>query len=347
MALKDAFDINGVRTSMCNRAYLALYPPATVTAVAIAHVVEGGACIVGKTKLSAFLSREEPTESVDFQTAWNPRADGYQTPGGSSSGSAAAVAAYDWIDIGIGTDTNGSIRRPAQCNGVFGLRPSQGVFSQEGMFTVFKHFDVPGIFARDLSKLASFAEIWYGNRLNNDSTTVALHPKLIVPLDFTADEETPQKSIVLELVKDLEAHLMIKADRVKITDLWAQNPPSGAKGQCLHDFLEKVGKDSFLYANYHSAKGFRDGYREAFGKAPFASPFVQWRWKVGSTITKEEYEESMRRMNVYKQWFLDVVMQVGVKNSFVVMQSEDVTPKYRDDSPPFVSDHLIYSAKDC
>lgn len=66
MAVKDAFDINGVRISLCNRAYLALYPPATVTAVAIAHVVEGGACIVGKTRLSPFLSREEPAESVDF-----------------------------------------------------------------------------------------------------------------------------------------------------------------------------------------------------------------------------------------------------------------------------------------
>ena len=83
---------------MCNKAYLELYPPANVTAKAIAHIVEGGASIVGRTKLCSFLSREEATESIDFQT-----------PGGSSSGSAAAVATYDWIDIGIGTDTNGSI----------------------------------------------------------------------------------------------------------------------------------------------------------------------------------------------------------------------------------------------
>lgn len=82
------------------------------------------------------------------------------------------------------------------------------------MFTLFKHFDVPGLFARDLSKLGSFAEKWYGNRLNKNPTTVALHPKLIVPLDFTADEETLQNSIILEFVEDLEAHLMIKADRV-------------------------------------------------------------------------------------------------------------------------------------
>ena len=55
--------------------------------------------------MSQFLSREEASESVDFQTAWNPRADGYQTPGGSSSGTASAVAAYERVDIGIGTDS--------------------------------------------------------------------------------------------------------------------------------------------------------------------------------------------------------------------------------------------------
>ena len=117
-------DLESLQTSMCNKSYLQLYPAATATATAIVNIIQGGAFIVGKTKLSSFLSREEATESIDFQTAWNPRADGYQTPGGSSSGSAAAVAAYDWIDIGIGTDTNGSIRRPAQCNGVFGKQES-------------------------------------------------------------------------------------------------------------------------------------------------------------------------------------------------------------------------------
>lgn len=92
---------------MCNRAYLGLYPPARFTAPAIAGIISGGASILGKTKLSSFLSREEPSESVDFQTPWNPRGDGYQTPGGSSSGSGVATAAYDWVDIGIGTDSKG------------------------------------------------------------------------------------------------------------------------------------------------------------------------------------------------------------------------------------------------
>ena len=103
--MKDAFNLKGVRTSLCNRAYLDLYPPATSTAPCLQGLVSGGGEILGKTKLSMLLSREEPSESVDFPTAWNPRGDGYQSPGGSSSGSAVAVGAYNWVDIGIGTDS--------------------------------------------------------------------------------------------------------------------------------------------------------------------------------------------------------------------------------------------------
>ena len=71
----------------------------------VEKLLEAGTPILGKTKLSPFLTREEPSEATDFQTAWNPRADGYQSAGGSSSGSAAAVAAYDWLDVSIGTDS--------------------------------------------------------------------------------------------------------------------------------------------------------------------------------------------------------------------------------------------------
>ncbi|KAJ4402242.1 hypothetical protein N0V85_005352 [Neurospora sp. IMI 360204] len=54
--------------------------------------------------MNSFANWEEPIEYVDYQAPWNPRGDQYQSMGGSSSGSAAAVAAYDWLDIAIGTD---------------------------------------------------------------------------------------------------------------------------------------------------------------------------------------------------------------------------------------------------
>jgi Asp-tRNA(Asn)/Glu-tRNA(Gln) amidotransferase A subunit family amidase len=55
--------------------------------------------------MNSLANWEEPTEYIDYQAPWNPRADRYQSPGGSSTGSASAIAAYDWLDIAIGTDS--------------------------------------------------------------------------------------------------------------------------------------------------------------------------------------------------------------------------------------------------
>ncbi|KAI4092830.1 MAG: hypothetical protein L6R37_007510 [Teloschistes peruensis] len=245
--------------------------------------------------------------------------DSPETTGGSGSGSATAVAAYEWVAIGIGTDTNGSIRRPAQCNGVFGLRPSQGVFPQDGMFTVFKTFDVPGNFARDLDKLASFATKWYGDRLPKKSTKHLLS-RIVLPIDLLPEDDTPQQRVFLDFLKDFETHMGITADRISVSALWAENPPKEADGQGMHD-----------------AAAFRDKYLQLHGRQPFVSKFVQWRWNVGSKVSKEEHEEAMQRMKAYEDWVLDTVLQMGKRNTFVVMQSEDVTPKYRDDPLPLVS----------
>ena len=105
VAVKDIFHIKNVRTSLCNRAYYELYPPATGTAGCIEILSQSGAKIVGTTKLASFAATEEPIECVDFQAPWNPRADGYQSPAGSSSGSAVAIASYPWVDVAIGSDS--------------------------------------------------------------------------------------------------------------------------------------------------------------------------------------------------------------------------------------------------
>ena len=105
MAVKDIFQIQGIRTTVCNRAYYELYSAATKTAACIEILRQLGANIVGTTKLASFAATEEPIECVDFQAPWNPRADGYQSPAGSSSGSGVAIASYDWLDIAIGSDS--------------------------------------------------------------------------------------------------------------------------------------------------------------------------------------------------------------------------------------------------
>lgn len=105
IAVKDNFHLKGLKTTLCNRAYYETYPPRSETAVCIQQLVNAGAILLGKTKLNSFGVWEEPTEYVDYQAPWNPRADGYQSPGGSSSGSGAVIGAYDWLDIAIGSDS--------------------------------------------------------------------------------------------------------------------------------------------------------------------------------------------------------------------------------------------------
>ena len=105
IAIKDIFHLRGVKTSLCSRDYFNIYPHQESTADAVQSLINLGAHIVGKTHLSSFAMWEKPTQCTDFQDPFNPRGDGYQSPAGSSSGSGAAIASYDWLDYTLGTDS--------------------------------------------------------------------------------------------------------------------------------------------------------------------------------------------------------------------------------------------------
>lgn len=99
--------LQGVQTTLSNRAFVELYGPETAaTSAYLQSIVDKGAIVVGKTKLSAFASAEEATDQwIDYHAPSNPRADGYQSPSGSTTGGATALAGYDWVDVSIGTDS--------------------------------------------------------------------------------------------------------------------------------------------------------------------------------------------------------------------------------------------------
>ena len=115
VGVKDNFDLQGTRTSLCSRSYLQLYPEKDNSAPCLQKLLDLGASIIGKTKLCAFAQWEEPIEATEYISPWNPRADGFQSSGGSSNGSGAAVAAYKWVDITIGSDSK-PILVNATCN---------------------------------------------------------------------------------------------------------------------------------------------------------------------------------------------------------------------------------------
>lgn len=142
IAVKYNYHFEGIRTSFGSRSYFNTYGPQPETAECVQRLMELGAIVTGKTKMTSFMVWEEQVESVDYQAPWNSRADGFRSPGGSSSGSAAALAAYDWLDITLGTDSEfspcgqtqggrsnknlatGGVLRLALWCGLFALRPA-------------------------------------------------------------------------------------------------------------------------------------------------------------------------------------------------------------------------------
>lgn len=102
--VKDIFDIEGIRTSVGSRDYLRLYPPAHTTAPAIQALIDLGCDLIGLSKMGSMVLKQEPTQAVEFLAPFNPRADGWQSPSGGSSGQASAIAQYDWLDIAVASD---------------------------------------------------------------------------------------------------------------------------------------------------------------------------------------------------------------------------------------------------
>jgi amidase len=151
-AIKDMFDVKGERTGGGNPTWLALAKPAKRHADAVRRVLTAGATIVGKTVCDEFFFSVTGA-NAHYGTPVNPRAP-RRLPGGSSSGSAAAVAAGA-CDFALGSDTGGSVRVPAALNGVYGLRPSHGRVDPTGAMPMAPSFDcigwfaaTPGVFAR-------------------------------------------------------------------------------------------------------------------------------------------------------------------------------------------------------
>ncbi|KMO29528.1 amidase [Methylobacterium aquaticum] len=143
VAVKDTIDIAGIPTRAGSRA-LADAPPASTHAEVVERVLAAGCRIVGKTNLHELAFGV--TGLNDWTgTAPNPLFPG-RVPGGSSSGSAAVVAAGE-ADFALGTDTGGSIRIPAACCGVFGMKPTFGRVSRAGVAPAQTTLDCVGPFA--------------------------------------------------------------------------------------------------------------------------------------------------------------------------------------------------------
>ena len=197
--VKDLFDLGGYVTGGGNPDWAKTHPPAAVNAVSVEQLLAAGATCIGKT-VSDELAFSLDGENFFYGTPLNPRAPD-RVPGGSSSGSASAVAC-GLADFALGTDTGGSVRVPASNCGLCGLRPSHGLISVAGILPFAPTFDTVGILAASPKILTQVAAVLLGLEIPLQTQVGKVHI-LKEALDLCDPEVRQALAEPLRLVREL------------------------------------------------------------------------------------------------------------------------------------------------
>jgi len=205
-ALKDNLCQTGIPTTCSSKILEGWRPPYNATVVD--RLVEAGAIPVGKTNLDEFAMGSS-TENSAFGPTRNPL-DTSRVPGGSSGGSAAAVAA-DMTPLALGSDTGGSIRQPAALCGLVGVKPSYGLVSRYGLIAFASSLDQIGPLTKTVTDAAMALEAIAGHDLMDSTSLPEPAPSLVAHVeDGVAGKRI---GVVRELIDGADAEVVASVDR--------------------------------------------------------------------------------------------------------------------------------------
>ena len=242
-AAKDLFDVAGVPTGGGNHDWPKGRPVPTKHAWAVQTLLDAGATLIGKT-ITDEVSLGILGENAFDGTPVNVRAPG-RVPGGSSSGSAAAVAA-GICDTALGTDTGGSVRVPASFCGLHGIRPTHGRLDVTGMLPQAPTSDTTGWFARDAATFAKVSAVMLGEEI-----PTALPTRLIVAVDAFGFADADVAEALQPMVKRLAALIGSSREEVMAPQglsVWARAQRTLQPVEAYNTFREWLDKGNPRFA---------------------------------------------------------------------------------------------------
>lgn len=308
IAVKDLFDLKGMKTSFGNRALFEMSTLKTETAYAAQKLIDAGAIVVGKNKLSEFAyAGPWVTEHLDYLLPFNPRGDGYNTPGDSSGGSAAAVASYAWLDASMGSDTGGSVRGPAADNGVHGNRPTQDAVDLTGAMPLSPAMDTAGILARDTAVWSSICKVLYADNIQEYEgypSVVLIDVSTAMDLKNTRKDDgfLAYTAAVSSFIDAVTGFLSGNNSTYSIDEAWNDTPPMD---QTIGSFIGDVYRNLTTYEQWD--KFGRDFVAEYKGIHNGAFPHMTWDTRKGwfyanESIDEDIHQEDLQLKRVVADW---------------------------------------------
>jgi amidase len=272
-AAKDVFDVAGHRTGAGNPTWLATHPAATRHSPIVQTLLDAGADLMGKV-ITDELAYSLQGDNIHYGTPINSAAPEC-VPGGSSSGSCAAVAAR-LVDFALGTDTGGSTRVPASYAGIWGLRTTHGLLPSEGLVPLHPRFDTPTWLAHDPD---TFERV--GRVLLPD--TPFEPQRLLVPQDAWSLADAVFDAPLLRVRDALARHLST-----------APEPATWCQDATLADWRQ-------AYATAGGHEGWRLHGAWIRAAQPTFSPAIAARWEAASRISDEAAAQARATSQAVRQ----------------------------------------------
>jgi amidase len=222
-AVKELIDIAGHKTGCGNPDWRDTHPPAVTSAVCVDLLLGAGAECIGKT-VTDELAFGLLGENDFYGTPLNPRAP-ERVPGGSSAGSASAVAC-GLCDFALGTDTGGSVRIPAANCGLFGFRPSHGLISVAGVNPFAPTFDTVGLLARSADVLREAAGVLIGSE-HSDSAEV---PEVLLLKESFSNADGAVAEALGEPIERLRRFFGARVREIALAEIDGDAEQAGLRG---------------------------------------------------------------------------------------------------------------------